>query len=353
MQRDGRTEVFDGARRNTRVRLVSPASAIVTFLCACHTTTTRAPEAMPSEPSEHPLSATRDSAPDPRAAPARLERVAYQSPATGAERDYFLYLPAAYDADAARRWPLLVVLHGDGERGNAQEDLDYLLKNGPLYEAWIQKRDLPFVIVAPQLPLYGRDKTIGYLQTRTRAEIPVRRADGVPERPAEFATPAPMLGATLDADLPWGPEGPTDGWSKLEADVIQIVDAVTAEQRVDPDRRYLTGISYGAFGAWYLASRHPEMFAALAPVVGFGHPDLMAPLAKAKLPIWVFAGGRDTTIEPQYFYPGLNELERLGHDGFRFTIEADMGHDVWARVYAGRDLYDWLLACARSPATHP
>ena len=299
---------------------------------------------MPSAPHE-------SSTPDPENAPARLERLAYQSPATGAERDYFLYLPAGYDADPARRWPLLVVLHGDGERGNAKEDLDYLLKNGPLYEAWIQKRDLPFIIAAPQLPLYGRDRSISYLQSRTRAEIPLRLADGVPARPPEFATPAPMLGAALDADLPWGPEGPPDGWSKLEADVVTIVDAVTQAERVDPDRRTLTGISYGAFGAWYVASRHPSLFAALAPVVGFGHPDLMPPLAQAKLPIWVFAGGRDTTIEPQYFYAGLNELERLGHDGFRFTIEADMGHDVWARVYAGRDLYDWLLACSR-PATH-
>jgi len=284
---------------------------------------------------------------------ARLERVAYQSPATGSKRDYFLYLPAGYGADSARRWPLLVVLHGDGERGNAKEDLDYLLKNGPLYEAWIQKRDLPFIIVAPQLPLYGRDQSISYLQSRTRAEIPARLADGVPARPAELATPTPMLGATLDADLPWGPEGPPDGWSKLEEDVIDIVDAVTQQHRVDPARRSLTGISYGAFGAWYLASRHPELFAAIAPVVGFGHPELMAPLAQAKLPIWVFAGGRDSAIEPQYFYPGLNELERLGHDRFRFTIEADMGHDVWARVYAGRDLYDWLLTCSRLPAQKP
>jgi len=301
---------------------------------------------MPSAPPENSTS-------DPRTAPARLERVAYQSPSTGAERDYFLYLPEGYDADPARRWPLLVVLHGDGERGNAKEDLDYLLKNGPLYEAWIQKRDLPFVIAAPQLPLYGRDRSISYLQSRTRAEIPLRLADGVPARPPEFTTPAPMLGAALDADLPWGPEGPPDGWSKLEADVVAMVDAVTQKQRVDPNRRYLTGISYGAFGAWYVASRHPEMFAALAPVVGFGHPELMAPLAQAKLPIWVFAGGRDTTIEAQYFYAGLNELERLGHDGFRFTIEADMGHDVWARVYAGRDLYDWLLGCSRARVQEP
>ncbi|HEU5075578.1 MAG TPA: PHB depolymerase family esterase [Polyangiaceae bacterium] len=307
---------------------------------------------MPSKPSQStPVrGAPSASAPEPHAAPARLTRRAYQSAATGAERDYFVYLPAGYDSEPASSWPLLVVLHGDGERGNAKQDLDYLLKNGPLYEAWIQKRDLPFVIAAPQLPLYGRDQTVSYLQSRTRAEIPERLAAGVPPRPPELPTPTPMLGAVSDSRLPYGPEGPPDGWSKLEADVVHIVEAVTREHRVDPKRRYLTGISYGAFGAWYVASRHPQLFAAIAPVVGWGHPDLMMPLAQANLPIWAFAGGRDTTIEAKYFYPGLQELESHGHSRLRFTIEADMGHDVWARVYAGRDLYEWLLEFSRDSA---
>ena len=292
---------------------------------------------MPSDASEP------TSAPGISAAPAQLAHVSYHSRDTNAQRDYFLYLPAGYDTAQARLWPLLVVLHGDGERGNAKEDLDYLLKNGPLYEAWIQKRDLPFIIVAPQLPLYGREKTISYLQSRTRSEIPERLAASVPARPSEFPTPTPMLGAVSDDALPYGAEGPPDGWSKLENDVIDIVAAVTRDQRVDPRRRYLTGISYGAFGTWFIASRHPDLFAAIAPVVGWGHPDLMEPIAKAKLPVWAFAGGRDTTIEARYFYPGLNKLESLGHDQLRFTLEADMGHDVWARAYAGRDLYDWFL----------
>jgi hypothetical protein len=48
----------------------------------------------------------------------------------------------------------------------------------------------------------------------------------------------------------------------------------------------------------------------------------------------------------EYFYPGLNRLEELGHR-FRFSVEADTGHDVWSRVYAGRDVYDWMLQHAR------
>ena len=91
------------------------------------------------------------------------------------------------------------------------------------------------------------------------------------------------------------------------------------------------------------AEVHPDRFAAIVPVAGYGHPDLMPPIAAAKLPVWCFAGGRDEAVKVKYFYPGLNRLEQLGHEA-RFTIEADMGHDVWARVYAGNDVYDWMLA---------
>lgn len=297
----------------------------------------------PSAPSTPSAEAESGRGSEHAASSARLARVPYASAATGAERDYFLYFPKGYDDVENNRWPVLVVLHGDGERGDAKRDLDYLLKNGPLYEAWIQKRDLPFIIVAPQLPLYGRDTTVSYLKDRTRAEIPERLPSGVPARPPEHETPSPMLGAVADAALPWGPEGPPDGWPKLEADVLQIIDDVLTRSRADASRLYLTGISYGGFGAWYFASRHPQRFAAVVPVVGWGHPDLMVPIARAQIPLWVFAGGRDPAVLAQYFYPGLNRLEALGHTAWRFTIEADMGHDVWARVFAGNDVYDWML----------
>ena len=79
----------------------------------------------------------------------------------------------------------MLFLHGDGSRGDAKGELDYILRNGPLYEAWIQKRDLPFIIIAPQLPTYGREATVEFLKNRTRQDIPVRLEVGVPERPPE------------------------------------------------------------------------------------------------------------------------------------------------------------------------
>lgn len=280
--------------------------------------------------------------PPPEVSPARLLRQPYPS-TEGRERDVFVYLPAGYDSDPARRWPLMLFLHGDGERGDGKADLDWLKVNGPLYEAWVRKRDLPFIILAPQLDLFGREKTVNYIRDRDPKTIPRRLAVGVPPRPEEFPTPQPMTGATLDADIPIGPEGPPDGWPKREEDLLTILDLALKEYRADARRVYLTGLSYGGFGTWWLASRHPERFAAIAPVVGWGHPDLMAPLAARQMPIWVFAGGRDPVVPVRFFYAGLNKLEELGHKDVRFTVHEDVGHDTWARVYGGQDLYDLLL----------
>ena len=274
----------------------------------------------------------------------RLIRQSYLSPSEG-ERQYFVYLPRGYDSDSGRRWPVMLFLHGDGERGDGKDDLDWVLVHGPLYETWIQKRDLPFVIVSPQLPLYGRDKTVDYIADRKLAEIPQRLDDGVPPRPEEFPTPWPMVSVPAPEELPMGPEGPPDGWPRLEEDLLLILDQIQSLYRTDPSRIYLTGISYGGFGTWYLGSRHPDRFAALAPVVGWGHPDMMAPLAARRMPVWAFAGGRDAAVWPQFFYPGINTLEELQdrQGDVRFTIHVDTGHDTWRRVYAGQDVYDWLL----------
>jgi predicted esterase len=277
-------------------------------------------------------------------APAQLLRIRRVSQATRAERETYLYLPKGYDPASSQRWPVLMFLHGNGERGDAKADLDYLLKYGPLYEAWIQKRDLPFIIIAPQLPMYGMDAKADYLKNRTRAEIPRRLDSGVPDRPPEHTSKEPMTGA-LAEPLPKGstPYGLPKGWPELEADLIALLDEVLANYHGDPSRQYLSGVSYGGFGTWYMAGRHAQRFAAIVPVVGYGHPDSMPAIAEAKLPVWCFAGGRDAAVPVKYFYAGLNRLEQLGHE-FRFTIEADMGHDVWTRVYAGNDVYDWMLA---------
>lgn len=268
-----------------------------------------------------------------------LLRIPYQSEVTGSERDYFVYLPRGFEQQDT--WPVMLFLHGNGERGNAKEELDFARIHGPLYEAWVQKHDLPFVIINPQLAMFDQGDALPIRNRRTE-DIPQRLTEGVPPRPDQFPADEPMDGVPMDTELPTAWHG-ANGWSVFEAELLGMVRNIHDNYKGDPHRTYVTGLSVGGFGTWHLASAHPEFFAAAAPVVAWPHPDQVETIADSSLPVWCFAGGRDQIIRIQYFYPGMNRLKELGHPDFRFTIEADMNHDVWVRTYAGEDIYNWML----------
>jgi len=290
--------------------------------------------------------ATRAQGVEARTSEPELRRVQYQSPRTGKPREYFVYLPRGFAQK--KSWPVMLFLHGDGERGDAKAELDYVLIHGPLNEAWIQKRDLPFVIISPQLDKFSRGE-IPYIKNRTPAQIPKRLAEGTPKREDERNARTDLTTAGLPAnnDPPNAPNGPPEGWSEMDTEVMAMVDATLRDYKGDPARVYLSGLSYGGFGTWFFGSKYPQKFAAMAPVVGYGYPAQAAAIAKAKLPVWCFAGGRDPAVPPQFFFAAMNELEKQGGVENRFTIEADLGHFTWVRVYGGQDLYDWLLAHTR------
>ncbi len=278
-----------------------------------------------------------------RPPPAQLLRESYTSQLDQSTKEFYVYLPKGYSRK--KTWPVLMFLHGDGERGNGREELGYVLKHGPLYEAWIQKKDLPFIIISPQLPLFDRDKLpeMAYIRSRSLAEIPQREPASTP--PRSYMTPAyPMARkpelASWDSVAPLLP----DGWERVEADLLAILTQVQTRYATDKSRTYLTGLSYGGFGTWYMASQHPDLFAAIAPVVGWGHTSFMQPIAQAHLPVWAFAAGRDEAVPISHFYAGMRALEAFGTSEVRFTVHEDMAHDAWKRIYAGDDLYSWLLA---------
>lgn len=275
-----------------------------------------------------------------------LARVPYTSTLNQEEKNFFLYIPKGYREDPGKKWPVILFLHGHGERGNGKDELDYVLIHGPVYEAWIQRRDLPFLIISPQLPMFGFDTAnASMFANRNPDRIPRRLESGTPPRDPEGNPDAPMAGAEPVDSLPYVTL--PRGWDMVEDDLINIIHKVLTEYQADSDRVYLSGLSYGGFGTWYIASKHPDLFAAINPIVGWGHPDLMEPIARRNLPVWVFSGGRDAVIQKKYFLPGLNRLEQLGHTDLRYTIQEDMGHDTWKRVYAGQDIYDWMLSHKR------
>ncbi len=269
--------------------------------------------------------------------PAQLVRIPYKSEATGQEREYLVYLPIGYDAASSKEWPVLMFLHGAGERGDGKSDLDYIMLHGPVGEAWIYKRDLPFILIGPQLPGFGMVDQLAY---RTGVPLPKRLDEGVPQR-----SPAGRGSGAVKRALDDGPAMTAlpNGWERIESELMAMIDNVLNTYNADPDRVYLSGLSYGGYGTFMMASRHPDRFAAVAPICGSSSVDEMNPIAESTLPIWIIQGGRDDVIKAGWTYPLFNALEEAGHPDVRLTIHEDLAHNVWSRVYSGSDLYDWLL----------
>ena len=197
--------------------------------------------------------------------------------------DYLLYLPTGYQG-SEKRWPLMLFLHGSGESGT---NLTRVKAHGPpkIVES---KPEFPFILVSPQSSGRG-----------------------------------------------WNPEL-----------LNELLDQVMHDYRVDPDRVYLTGLSMGGFGAWSLAARHPEKFAALVPICGGGSTNDAPKLAK--LPIWVFHGAQDKTVSPERSKSMVEALKAAG-GAPKFTLYPEAGHDSWTATYNNPELYDWLLKQKRAP----
>ncbi len=277
----------------------------------------------------------------PGASQSQLLRRPYKTAADGQEREYYVYVPTGFHSEPGKKWPVMLFLHGGGERGDGRDDLKYTLTHGPITEAWIQGRDLPFVIIQPQMPPLDQQQR----RQRERAEPPTRNLDGPPPpRNRARRSSAPMVRDEPGEKPRWDdPSGPPQGWWTLEQDLLGMVDATLEEFHGDPGRVYLTGLSYGGFGTWYMGSTYPERWAAIAPICGAGDASKVAAIAERKLPTWVFQGGRDTVVKTEWVMQTVRALEEAGHPEVRLTVHEDLAHNVWTRVYEGWDLYGWFL----------
>jgi predicted peptidase len=224
------------------------------------------------------------------------------SPASGSHITrirYLLYLPGDYGKDPAKKWPLILFLHGSGEIGETLS----LLKGVPLPQ-WLEtKTDFPFIVISPQLPGMAAFTTV-----QSTYNIPT--------------------------------------WTPLIDPLNQLLDEIPANYAVDTRRIYLTGLSLGGFGTWEFALRYPQRFAAIVPIAGgYQFQSNMVPgsICKLKdLPIWVFHGAQDTSVSVKQSQVLVDALNACGSD-VHFTIYPDAGHSgAWLSAYADPGLWQWL-----------
>ena len=188
-------------------------------------------------------------------------------------------LPESY-AEASEPWPLLVFLHGSGERGR---DLDAVLRNGPPLLA-SKGKQYPLVLVSPQ----------------------------------------------LDEDREWEP-------TELHA----LLGQLQSRFYVDRRRSYCTGLSLGGYGTWNWATAYPDDLAAVAPVCGAGNPKRVA--AMKRVPVRAYHGDADDAVPLADQQACVDALRAAGGD-VSFTIYPGVGHASWIPAYDDPGLLPWLLS---------
>ena len=128
-------------------------------------------------------------------------------------------------------------------------------------------------------------------------------------------------------------------WWNVHA-VKQLLDVVIAENQVDTNRVYLTGLSRGGSAAWDMAVQYPDTFAALAVVCGIA-PTPYAHWLDKGMPIWVFHGTDDPVIPVSESDDMVAKLQELGYD-VKYDRYDGVGHNSWSRAYANDELYHWM-----------
>ena len=195
--------------------------------------------------------------------------------------DYLLYLPENYET-SKEKWPLLVFLHGLGERGR---DINKVKATG-LPELIEQGKQVPFIVVSPQCP-------------------------------------------------------GTSWWPYETSKVLALIDEITEKYPVDKNRIYLTGLSMGGFGTWAVAGAYPDRFAAVAPICGGGYPFVAVNLKN--VPVWAFHGGADPVVPIEKSKEMVDAVNQAGGTA-KLTVYPGVGHDSWTQTYKNDELYQWLLS---------
>lgn len=177
--------------------------------------------------------------------------------------------------------PLIIFLHGSGEKGN---DLEKVKVHGPF--KYLKGNSLDAYVLAPQCP-------------------------------------------------------DNEYW---DSEVLyRLIQKVIKDNNIDEKRIYLTGLSMGGWGAWNLAFSHPEMFAALVPIAGFVDRVPMIENCKIKdIPTRIFHGLLDDVVDVSYSTVIYKKLKPCSKD-ITLTIFDDANHDSWTRVYDNKEIYAWML----------
>jgi predicted peptidase len=215
--------------------------------------------------------------------------------------DTLLYRQLFPDSDTIRRFPLVIFLHGSGERGNDNEaQLKWGVMNFATDENMIR---FPAFVIAPQCPAGISWANISRDRAGNRITL-----QPTPTRPMQL--------------------------------LMELIEKAKKTLRVDTNRIYITGLSMGAFGTFDALMRYPRVFAAAVPVCGGG--DISKASTIAHIPTWIFHGAEDPAVSPLLSHEMLVALTRAGANP-GYTQYPEVGHFSWLGAYSDPQMMQWLF----------
>jgi predicted peptidase len=229
---------------------------------------------------------------------ARLEKHTFRQ--GSASLPYRLLKPAGLAKAKTKRYPLVIFLHGAGERGTDNEK--QLVHGVADFASKEARAKYPCFLVAPQCPEGKRWVEVDWT-------LP---AHTMPSEPSE---PAKLL--------------------------LALIASLRKEYPIDDRRIYLTGLSMGGFGVWDLLCRRPELFAAGLPVCGGGDEKQARKIAGVS--VWAFHGDKDGVVKVERSRNMVKAVEEAGGKP-RYTEYPGVDHDSWTRTYHDPKVLAWLFA---------
>ena len=202
------------------------------------------------------------------------------------EIGYYVFLPKDFKKED--KYPMIVFLHGAGERGNGKEDLKLVNVNA-LSKYASEGKEYPAILLCPQCP-------------------------------------------------------PNFVWNNVVIELKALIDSVAEEYGADKSRISITGISMGGFGTWEMGLTYPDFFSAIAPVCGGGlswRCDLLK-----NMPVWAFHGDADTVVPPKNSYEMVDAVNAKGGHA-KLTVFHGVGHGSWDSAYLETNVVEWLLSQKR------
>ena len=210
--------------------------------------------------------------------------------------------------DSSNQYPVILFLHGAGERGNNNES--QLVHGSKLFLDNYESEAFPAIIVAPQCPLEDYWSNVKRDYSKTGLEKFKFKRKGKPTQALKM--------------------------------VIDFMDEFTKNAFVKKDQIYVGGLSMGGMGTFDILKWRADMFAAVFPICGGGNPKSVKKYAK-NVSFWIFHGGEDDVVHPYFSLRMLTALQKQKAD-VRFTYFEHDNHNSWDSTFAEPELFTWLFS---------